>query len=147
MGFSEYDVTRRTRKGNFLKQIDQLIDWNSIEKAMAVYYAPLSDATGRPAYPGLLLFKMLLIGIWNGGLSDESVEDMANSNLQVMRFLGIVVGRRCAGSFRAVRLSNPADGGKCVEWVVSPSECANTSTRYHGQARLPCRCEHYAESA
>jgi IS5 family transposase len=37
----------------------------------------------------LLLFKMLLIGIWNGGLSDESVEDMANSNLQVMRFLGL----------------------------------------------------------
>ena len=89
MSFSEYDVNRRTRKGNFLKQIDQLIDWNSIEKAMAVYYAPLSDATGRPAYPGLLLFKMLLIGIWNGGLSDESVEDMANSNLHVMRFLGL----------------------------------------------------------
>ena len=89
MSFSEYDVTRRTRKGNFLKQIDQLIDWNSIEKAIAVYYAPVSDATGRPAYLGLLLFKMLLIGIWNGGLSDESVEDMANSNLHVMRFLGL----------------------------------------------------------
>ena len=28
-------------------------------------------------------------GIWNDGLSDESVEDMANSNLQVMRFLGL----------------------------------------------------------
>ncbi|TXI18214.1 MAG: IS5 family transposase [Nitrosomonas sp.] len=89
MSFSEYDVTRRTRKGNFLKQIDQLIDWDSIEKAIAVYYAPASDATGRPAYPGLLLFKMLLTGIWNGGLSDESVEDMANSNLHVMRFLGL----------------------------------------------------------
>lgn len=89
MSFSEYDVTRRTRKGNFLKQIDQLIDWNSIEKAIAVHYAPVSDAAGRPAYSGLLLFKMLLVGIWNGGLSDESVEDMANSNLHVMRFLGL----------------------------------------------------------
>jgi IS5 family transposase len=37
----------------------------------------------------LLLFKMLLAGIWNGGLSDESVEDMANTNLHVMRFLGL----------------------------------------------------------
>ncbi len=81
MSFSEFDVTRRTRKGNFLKQIDQLIDWNSIEKAIAVHYAPVCDAAGRPAYSGLLLFKMLLVGIWNGGLSDESVEDMANSNL------------------------------------------------------------------
>jgi len=89
MSFSEYDVIRRTRKGNFLKQIDQLIDWSSIEKAIAVHYAPLSDAAGRPAYPGLLLFKMLLVGIWHGGLSDESVEDMANSNLHVMRFLDL----------------------------------------------------------
>ena len=89
MSFSEYDVTRRTRKGNFLKQIDQLIDWGAIEKAITVHYAPVLDAAGRPAYPGLLLFKMLLVGIWNGGLSDESVEDMANSNLHVMRFLGL----------------------------------------------------------
>ena len=89
MSFSDYDVTRRTRKGNFLKQIDQLIDWSVIERAIAVHYAPVSDAAGRPAYSGLLLFKMLLTGIWNGGLSDESVEDMANSNLHMMRVLGL----------------------------------------------------------
>src|SRR6187431_1668617 len=89
MSFSEFDVTRRTRKGNLLNQIDQLIDWKPIEQAIAQHYAPTSDATGRPAYPGLLLFKMLLAGIWNGGLSDEAVEDMANSNLHVMHFLGL----------------------------------------------------------
>ena len=87
MSFSEYDVSRRTRKGNFLNQIDQLIDWKPVELAISQHYAPASDVTGRPAYPGLLLFKMLLVGIWNGGLSDESVEEMANSNLHVMRFL------------------------------------------------------------
>lgn len=89
MSFSDYYVTHRTRKGNFLNQIDQLIDWAPIEKTIAQHYAPASDVTGRPAYPGLLLFKMLLVGIWNGGLSDESVEDMANANLHVMRFLGL----------------------------------------------------------
>ena len=91
MGLSLADsfVTRRTRKGNFLNQIDQLIDWNAIEKAIEQHYAPVSDATGRPAYPGLLLFKMLLVGLWHGGLSDESVEEMANVNLHVMRFLGL----------------------------------------------------------
>ncbi|WP_295625550.1 transposase, partial [uncultured Nitrosomonas sp.] len=55
-----------------------------IEKAIAKY-----GAAGRPGYPGLLLFKMLLSGIWHGGLSDESVEDMANANLHVMRFFGL----------------------------------------------------------
>ncbi|MDR4653469.1 MAG: transposase [Nitrosomonas sp.] len=82
-------VTRRTRKGNFLNQIDQLIDWRLSEKTIAQYYAPVFDATGRPAYPGLLLFKMLLVSLWHGGLSDKSVEDIANANLNVMRFLGL----------------------------------------------------------
>ena len=46
MSFSEFDVTRRTRKGNFLNQIDYLIDWKPIEKAIAEHYAPTSDAAG-----------------------------------------------------------------------------------------------------
>ncbi|MDR4653059.1 MAG: transposase [Nitrosomonas sp.] len=62
---------------------------DSSKKQSHKYYAPVSDATGRPAYPGLLLFKMLLVGLWHDGLSDESVEDMANANLHVMRFLGL----------------------------------------------------------
>ena len=89
MSFSEYDVDRRTRKGNFLRQIDFLIDWNTLAQEIQKYYHPKTDVTGRPAYSGILLFKMLMVGIWNGGLSDEAVEDMANSNLHVMRFLNI----------------------------------------------------------
>ncbi|MDC8444653.1 MAG: transposase [Nitrosomonas sp.] len=97
-------VTRRTRKGNFLNQIDQLIDWTPIEKTIAQYYAPVSDATDRPAYPGLLLLKMLLVGLWHGGLSDESVEDMANANrhdsqpmLALLDKAGIKPGNRLHG--------------------------------------------------
>ncbi len=122
MSFSEYDVTRRTRKGNFLKQIDQLIDWTAIEHAIAIHYAPVSDAAGRPAYSGLLLFKMLLTGIWNGGLSDESVEDMANSNLHVMRFLGLSLEARCAGPFCVITFQNPPDGSRCLGWIVNAGE-------------------------
>lgn len=36
----------------------------------------ISSALGRPAWSGLLLFKMLLVGIWKGGLSDEPVESI-----------------------------------------------------------------------
>ena len=52
--------------------MDPIIDWNSVEKAIAVHYAPASDAAERLAYSVLLLllFKMLLVGIWNGDLSD-----------------------------------------------------------------------------
>lgn len=135
MNFSDYDVTRRTRKGNFLKQIDQLIDWSAIERAIAVHYAPVSDAAGRPAYSGLLLFKMLLVGIWNGGLSDESVEDMANSNLHVMRFLELSLEDDVPD--HSV-FQNPADSSECVGWIIRASQSANTHARYHGQERLPC---------
>ena len=87
--FSGFNVVRRTRKGNFLNQVDHLIDWKLIEKPINQNYSPKFDVTVRPAYPGLLLFKMLLVGVWHGGLSDEAVEDMANANLYVMRFLDL----------------------------------------------------------
>ena len=40
----------------------------------------MSPAAGRPAYPGTVI-QNTLAGIWRGGLSDEAVEDMINSNL------------------------------------------------------------------
>lgn len=91
MSFSDFYISHRTRKGNFLNQIDHLLDWKPIEQEIRRHYAPVSDIVGRPAYPGLLLFKMLLVGLWHGGLSDEAVEDMANVNLHVLCFLGLAL--------------------------------------------------------
>lgn len=34
LSFADYCVTRRTRKGNFLNQIDQLIDWAPIKQTI-----------------------------------------------------------------------------------------------------------------
>jgi transposase, IS5 family len=75
MSFSDFYISHRTRKGNFLNQVDHLIEWKPIEQESRHHYAPASDVVGRPAYPGLLLFKILLVGLWHGGLSDEAVED------------------------------------------------------------------------
>lgn len=67
-----------------------MLDWDALSMEINRYYHPNTDTVGRPAYLGILLFKiMLLVGIWNDGFSDEVVEDMANANLHVMRFLGI----------------------------------------------------------
>jgi IS5 family transposase len=52
------------------------------------HYAPAPDVAFRPAYPGLLLFK---VGLWHGGLSDEAVESKANINLHVLCFLGLAL--------------------------------------------------------
>lgn len=53
---------------------------------------------------------MLLVEIWHGDLSDEAVEDMANSNLHVMRFLGLnLESDVLCGSFRVIPFQNSAD--------------------------------------
>ena len=120
MSFSDFYVNHRTRKGNFLNQIDQLIDWAVIDQTIRQHYAPTSDVTGRPAYPGLLLFKMLLVGIWHGGLSDEAVEDMANSNLYVMRFLGL---------------------------ALEDDQSTNSGVQRDPDERLSCRRQHHPQSS
>ncbi|MEQ1485399.1 transposase [Methyloglobulus sp.] len=66
-----------------------MIDWKPIDQQIRRHYATASDVVDRPAYPSLLLFKMLLVGLWHGGLSDEAVEDIANVNLHVSRFPGL----------------------------------------------------------
>lgn len=89
MSFSYPDVVRRTARNTFFTQINELIDWRVISQEIDKHYSPGKSATGQAAYPGILLFKMLLTGYWMGGLSDREVEDMANENLSVMRFLSV----------------------------------------------------------
>ncbi len=64
------------------------MNWELIEKQIDRYYSRGHSAVGQRAYRGLLLFKMLLVGIWYG-LSDEGCEEMVNENLSVMRFCGL----------------------------------------------------------
>lgn len=87
MSFSHYDVSRRTAKNTFYTHINTAINWQPIENEINKNYSPGKSATGQSAYPGILLFKMLLVGYWSGSISDRAVEEMANENLSVMRFL------------------------------------------------------------
>jgi len=85
MGFVDGYVERRIRKNTFFKQINILIDWKEVEKEVNKVYKRGHSVDGRPAYSGILLFKMLLIGIWYD-LSDEKVEESVNDSLSMMRF-------------------------------------------------------------
>lgn len=86
MSFSSAFVEKRTSKNMFYKQINLLIDWQTIDNEINKVYNPKNSAVGQPPYSGLLLFKMLLLGVWNGSLSDRAVEDLVNENLSAMRF-------------------------------------------------------------
>jgi IS5 family transposase len=90
MSFVSHHVERRTRKNTFFKQINLIIDWKLIEKEINKVYKKGTSVDGRPSYPGLLLFKMMLLQNWYR-LSDPEVEEMVNENLSAMAFCGLQI--------------------------------------------------------
>ena len=96
-----------------------------IDQNIRKHYNPGQDVTGRPAYPGLLLFKMLMVGIWNNGLGDESVEDMPNSNLHIMRFLELALEDDVPDHSVLSRFRTQMTKANYLGWVIGGSEPTN----------------------
>lgn len=86
--FVSIDVDRRTRRQKFFSNIEAIIDWSLVDDQISQYYNKGKNAVGQDAYSGVLLFKMLLVGIWYN-LSDERTEDMVNDSLSAMKFCGL----------------------------------------------------------
>lgn len=86
LGFADHLVSGpRSRRKDHLAEIDGLIDWSEIEGLLR----PLRSARmGRPPYPPLLLFKLLLLQRWYN-LSDEAAEDGLVDRLSFRRFVGL----------------------------------------------------------
>lgn len=68
-----------------LDRILGLLDWASLEALLKDVYA---SATGRPSYPPLVLFKVLLLQGWYG-LSDPAMEEALGDRLSFRRFAGL----------------------------------------------------------
>jgi len=85
MGFADLMVSQRPRKSSFLDQVDRVVDWRPIEKVLKRNYKKTVSADGRPAYPALPLFKMLLIQRWYN-LSDPGLEEAVNDRISFLRF-------------------------------------------------------------
>jgi IS5 family transposase len=54
-------AARRKHKACFLDEIDRLIDWKPLEKVLRQKLKRVANAVGNPAYPPLLMFKILLL--------------------------------------------------------------------------------------
>jgi len=68
-----------------LERISGLLDWGRLEALLGGVYA---SATGRPSYPPLVLFKVLLLQGWYG-LSDPAMEEALADRLSFRRFAGL----------------------------------------------------------
>jgi IS5 family transposase len=90
--FADYfvEIRKQSRK-NFLDDVHRLIDWKPIEKILKKKYRKVASADGRPAYPPLPMFKLLLLQRWYG-LSDPGLEDALYDRISFIRFSGFSLG-------------------------------------------------------
>jgi len=87
MGFADYFIEQRKQSNTFLDRIGQFIDWKNVEKLLRKKYKKTMSADGRPAYPPLPMFKLLLLQRWYG-LSDPGLEEALNDRISFIRFSG-----------------------------------------------------------
>jgi len=90
--FADYFVSirKQTRK-SFLDDVNRLIDWKPVEKILRKKYRKVASADGRPAYPPVPMFKLLLLQRWYG-LSDPGLEDALSDRISFIRFSGFSLG-------------------------------------------------------
>ncbi len=89
MSFADYELQRKrkTRTDNFLDEVNEMMDWVSINNIIFRNYKRTSDATGNPSYPPLKMFKVLLLQTWYD-LSDPMTEEALLDRLSFQRFTG-----------------------------------------------------------
>ena len=90
--FADYfvEIRKKTRE-NFLDNVNRFIDWKPVEKILRKKYRKVASADGRPAYPPVPMFKLLLLQRWYG-LSDPGLEDALYDRISFIRFSGFSLG-------------------------------------------------------
>jgi IS5 family transposase len=84
---ADYFVEQRKHSNTFLDKIHQFIDFKEVEKLLKKKYKKTASADGRPAYPPLPMFKLLLLQRWYA-LSDPGLEEALNDRISFIRFSG-----------------------------------------------------------
>ena len=87
-GIADYVAARRKHRDCFLDEIDRLIDWKPLEKLLRQKLKRVANAVGNPAYPPLLMFKILLLQRWYNR-SDMAVEEALYDRLSFVRFVAL----------------------------------------------------------
>ena len=90
ISFADLAVAKRKLKTQFFTQMDTIVDWRPISNLINKHYLKGSSATGKPAYDGLLLFKMCLLQTWYG-LSDYEIEAQLNDSISFSKFCGLAL--------------------------------------------------------
>lgn len=85
--FAEQVVQNRIGRNHWLLQIRDTLDWKPLERKLERLYV---KGVGRPAYPPLALFRILLLQRWHN-LSDPGVVEYLRCHLLFLAFAGLSV--------------------------------------------------------
>jgi len=87
LSFADYIIEQRKQPKTFLDAVNQIIDFKSVDRILTKKYKKTKSADGRPAYPALPMFKLLLLQRWYN-LSDPGMEEALNDRISFIRFSG-----------------------------------------------------------
>ncbi|WP_207064099.1 transposase [Motiliproteus sp. SC1-56] len=91
MSFFQMGAEERL-KGNLLMSLNELIDWQRIERLLTkIHKRDWTRGGGRNPYPPIQMFKVLLLANWHQ-LSDQGVVDSLKVRLDFMLFSGFDLG-------------------------------------------------------
>ncbi len=78
-------VKAYSRAGGFLEEITKTFDWSAFDVILRALH---SSCEGAPAYPPLVMFKIVLLQQWYS-LSDPAAEEAARDRPSFRRFCGV----------------------------------------------------------
>ena len=87
-GFADIAYANRRRRVNFLDKVNELIDWQPIEKQLNKTLKRKSNPVGAQPYPAIVMFKALLLQSWYN-LSDIQAEDSLADRASFSVFAGL----------------------------------------------------------
>ena len=89
---AEYALKKkRTRREQFLAEMERIVPWSRLEAAIAPSY-PSSGRVGRPPIGLPRMLRMYCLQQWNG-LADEALEDALYDSQSMRDFVGIDLSR------------------------------------------------------
>jgi IS5 family transposase len=88
-GFEKYG--KRTRRAQFLADMDRIIPWPEMTAAVQTVYPKISENGGRPPIPLERMLRIYFLQLWFN-LSDPAVEEALYDSVAMRSFVGIDLG-------------------------------------------------------
>jgi len=83
-----FDKGKKTRRGQFLAEMDQVVPWARLCALIEPHYPKASPAGGRPALPLERMLRIYCLQQWYN-LSDPGAEEALYDSITMRRFAGV----------------------------------------------------------